>query len=224
MGWSLSAFNQGSNSLFEIIVDQIEEEVLDHLENNTLAAKPAYKPVLQNDMPPPHEEYARMARYITHNANWGAMATISVREPIVGFPFANIFSLSDGPVGESSGVPYMYLTPLEISVHDLKQNRKASLTMSLAQGNFCSKMNYDPEDPRCAHIIITGEVMKVDKNTEEGKFAERALFSRHPVMPEWPEDHGFYFAKMNISNILLLDFFGGAKTVPLDDYFAAEPK
>ena len=74
-----------------------------------------------------------MARYITHQANWGAVATTSVREPIVGFPFANIFSVSDGPVDHSSGVPYLYISPWEISAHDLKKDNKASLTMSLAQ-------------------------------------------------------------------------------------------
>jgi hypothetical protein len=75
----------------------------------------------------------RMARYITHKSNWGALATMAVREPIVGFPFANIFSLSDGPLDKSSGVPYMYISPWEISAHDLKQNNKTSITMSLAQ-------------------------------------------------------------------------------------------
>ena len=42
----------------------------------------------------------RMARYICHNSEWAAMATIAAREPIVGYPFANIFSVSDGPVGK----------------------------------------------------------------------------------------------------------------------------
>jgi len=177
-----------------------------------------------DDDPPPHSQVARMARYITHKSNWCALATMSVREPTVGFPFANIFSMSDGPLDKSSGVPYMYISPWEISAHDLKQNNKTSITMSLAQGNYCSRMNYDPEDPRCAHVIITGYFVKLDENSEEGQFAKTALFSRHPIMPEWPEDHGFFFAKLEIENILVLDFFGGAKTVPIEDYFSASPK
>ena len=49
------------------------------------------------------------------------MATISTRSATLGFPFANVFSVSDGSnVKDSSGIPYMYLTPLELSVHDLK--------------------------------------------------------------------------------------------------------
>jgi len=186
----------------------------DELSNNT---------IVEDDGPPPHREVARMARYITHKSNWCALATMAVREPIVGFPFANIFSLSDGPLDKSSGVPYMYISPWEISAHDLRQNNKTSITMSLAQGNYCSKMNYDPEDPRCAHVILTGTFVKLTADSEEGQFAKTALFSRHPIMPEWPEDHGFFFAKLEIKNILVLDFFGGAITVPLEDYFNANP-
>ena len=42
-------------------------------------------------------------------------------------------------------------------------------------------------------------------------------------MPEWPEDHGWFFAKLDIKNIIVLDFFGGAITVSLEDYYNAEP-
>jgi len=201
--------NFGTNNIIDIF-GMTDYDVV----NNTLT---------NDDDPPPHAEVARMARYITHKSNWCALATVSVREPTVGFPFANIFSVSDGPLDKSSGVPYMYISPWEISAHDLRQSNKTSITMSLAQGNYCSKMNYDPEDPRCAHVILTGVFTKLDEKSKEGQFAKTALFSRHPIMPEWPEDHGFFFAKLEIKNILVLDFFGGAKTVPLDDYFAATP-
>jgi len=201
--------NFGTNNVIDIY-GVTENEVV----NNTFIA---------DDDPPPHSEVARMARYITHKSNWCALATVSVREPIVGFPFANIFSVSDGPLDNSSGVPYMYISPWEISAHDLRHNNQTSITMSLAQGTYCSRMNYDPEDPRCAHVILTGVFVKVEENTEEEQFAKVALFSRHPIMPEWPEDHGFFFAKLEIKNILVLDFFGGAKTVPVDEYFSATP-
>ena len=61
------------------------------------------------------------------------MATMAAREPIMDFPFANIFSMSDGPIDSSTGVPYMYLMPLELSAIDLSHNEKASLTMTMAQ-------------------------------------------------------------------------------------------
>lgn len=71
---------------------------------------------------PPPEEAARMARFVLHNCDWGALATLSAQEGLRGRPFANIFSLSDGPPGRlsGSGVPYLYLTDMEISVQDLE--------------------------------------------------------------------------------------------------------
>lgn len=70
---------------------------------------------------PPHEDAARVARYVAHQCDWGALATLSAREPLRGRPFANVFSLSDGPPGpRGSGVPYFYLTALEVSVQDLQ--------------------------------------------------------------------------------------------------------
>ena len=52
--------------------------------------------------------------------DWAAMATISTRRAITGYPFANVFSVSDGKdFHESTGIPYMFLTKLEMSVHDL---------------------------------------------------------------------------------------------------------
>ena len=125
------------------------------------------------------------------------MATISTREPTVGSPFANVFSISDGlNISDSTGIPYLYLTPLEISVHDLKKDNRASLTMSLAQGKYCDRKRYDPEDPRCAHIVLTGKIVRVTKETEQ-LFAKKALFERHPEMKDWPKGK----EKQNFKNI-----------------------
>ena len=192
-------------------------------------------------LPPPHDQVARMARFIAHNSDWAALATIATREPIMGFPFANVLSISDGPLDNSTGVPYIYISPWEISARDLSHNNKASLTMSLAQVNhnflqiphlhtinicqsgYCAKMDYDPEDPRCAHVILTGEFIKLEPESEEEEFARNALFTRHPIMPDWPAGHHWFFAKIDIQNILILDWFGGAVTVPVQDYFEVKP-
>jgi len=156
-----------------------------------------------------------------HVSDWTTMATFSVQMP--GYPKANVFSVSDGTLGNSSGIPYFYLSDMEISVHDLEKNNKASITMSLAQGDYCQKKSLDPEDPRCAHLILTGKVVTLDENTEEYKFAKEGLFSRHSAMSSWPSNHGWTVRKLEIENIMLLDFFGGVKTVELKDYLTATP-
>ena len=63
---------------------------------------------------------------------------------------------------------------------------------------------------------------QVKANSTEEAFARDALFKRHPEMSSWPDDHGWFFAKMNMSSILVLDYFGGVKTVTLKDYFNAD--
>ena len=69
----------------------------------------------------------------------------------------------------------------------MQQDDRASLTMSLAQGAYCDRKNLDPEDPRCAHVILTGTVVKVEEGSKEDEFARKALFTRHPDMPGWPK-------------------------------------
>jgi len=209
--------NFGLNKMFDVfgytsndIADIMEDEEVPDNRGDT-------------HLPPPHDQVARMARYITHNSDWAALATIATRDPIIGFPFANVLSISDGPVDNSTGVPYIYISPWEISARDLAHNNKASLTMSLAQSGYCAKMNFDPEDPRCAHVILTGEFIKLDPESEEEMFARNALFTRHPIMPDWPAGHHWFFAKIDIQNILILDWFGGAVTVPVQEYFEAKP-
>lgn len=84
---------------------------------------------------PPHDQVARVARFVAHRCDWASMATVSTHKPVVGQPFSNVFSVSDGPVGSGTGVPYMYLTHMEISVQDLQV--KPAL-MTLRQGK-CQK-------------------------------------------------------------------------------------
>ena len=75
---------------------------------------------------PPHEDVARVARFVANQCDWASMATISTRDPVKGQPFSNAFSVSDGPVGFGTGVPYMYLTRMEISVQDLQVSKRIS--------------------------------------------------------------------------------------------------
>ncbi|KAM4559092.1 protein CREG2 [Odontesthes bonariensis] len=171
--------------------------------------------------PPPHQETAKTARYISHYSDWGHLATISTQDKIKGIPFGNIFSVSDGPLDNSTGVMYFYVTPMDYTVADLKSNPYASLTFSEAEGDFCRQMVYDPEDPRCARLTLTGKMVEVAP--EELAFAKEAMFSRHPVMAKWPVGHKWFFMKMDLIQVWLQDWIGGVSLIPLEDYFKATP-
>lgn len=174
--------------------------------------------------PPPHNQSAKLARYIVHHSDWASLATMSTRDPTKGYPFSNVFSISDGAnVEKSTGIPYLYLTSMEMSVVDLKVNNKASMSMSLAQGHYCMNKELDPQDPPCGRVILTGTIVTIPDESEEVEIAKNALFERHPAMKDWPEDHGFYFGKMNIEHVTLLAWFGGPVHVPVKDYFDANP-
>lgn len=168
---------------------------------------------------PPRENAALVARFVTNVCDWGALATISTQEGVRGRPFADVLSLSDGPPGKGSGVPYFYLSPLQQSVGNLQENPYATLTMSLAETNFCRKYGFDPQSPLCAHIILSGTVIKVSET--EMDVAKNSLFIRHPEMKTWPSSHNWFFAKLNITNIWVLDYFGGPKIVTPAEYYNA---
>lgn len=69
------------------------------------------------------------------------MATISTHKPVVGQPFSNVFSVSDGPRGSGSGVPYMYLTRMEISVHDLEVSLTQDISVKTGTEPSCSEVS-----------------------------------------------------------------------------------
>ncbi|KAL6481473.1 hypothetical protein MHYP_G00095530 [Metynnis hypsauchen] len=135
---------------------------------------------------PPHEEVARMARFVVNRCDWASMATISTHEPVKGQPFSNAFSISDGAPGNGTGTPYMYLTHMEISVQDLQVNPQASMSVSLAQTTFCKHKGYDPQSPLCAHIILSGSVQEV--NGTEAEIAKWSLLTTTIKPPHMPTD------------------------------------
>jgi hypothetical protein len=50
--------------------------------------------------------------------------------------------------------------------------------------------------------------------------AKEALFQRHAGMREWPDDHEWIVAKMDVQDVWLIDYFGGATVISVQDYMA----
>jgi hypothetical protein len=173
--------------------------------------------------PPPHEETARMARYIVHNSDWCVMAYNSQHAMTSGFPMGTLFSVSDGPLGNGKGTPYVYVSELVEAIQDLHNDSRCSFTMSLAQGDYCKQKKLDPQDPLCAQVTLVGRMDRVQNGTTDWVFAQDALFSRHPEMLLWPKDHNFFIMKLHIERIRLLDYFGGHTYVDVDDYYDVTP-
>ncbi len=172
--------------------------------------------------PPSPFDKAATARWITHNTDWGTLSTItgSSRER-PGSPFANIASHSDGSPSKSTGTVYFLKSPLDASIKDVMENNLVSFAISEMQTGYCQGKEYDAEDPRCARLSLNGRLVQVTKESDEMEVAKTAMFSRHPVMKTWyngaAEDmHQFGFWKLDLEEIWLVDFFGGAALIDMD--------
>jgi hypothetical protein len=80
----------------------------------------------------------------------------------------------------------------------------------------------DPENPICARLTLTGELVVIDKGSAEYDFASQALFQRHTTMANWPRDHNWIIFKMDIQDVWLIDYFGGAAIISPADYFGVD--
>ena len=184
---------------------------------------------------------AKTARWMVHSLDWGVVSTISSRlggddegshrRPV---PFGNVYSFVDGSCDKATGVPYLYGTYMDQSFADTKSNDMVSLTLSESSlSSVCPRESGDldscmlgtkygdPENPVCARLTLTGKLVALEENSKEHDFAKNALFERHSSMKYWPDGHGWVIAKIDIEDIWLIDYFGGATILDPTDYFAA---
>ena len=57
-----------------------------------------------------------------------------------------------------TGIPLIYISPMDVAAKDFTINPNVSFTFSEAEGHWCHKNKIDPEDPRCARIHLFGKV------------------------------------------------------------------
>lgn len=164
---------------------------------------------------PNYTDVAAVARWQVNQASWGVLATTSLH--LNGTAFGNPVSLADA-LGD--GTPYFYVSMLDASMQDLAVDPRVTLTLSEASID-CQTLQYDPEDPRCVRLSLTGTM--VNTTGDEATKAKAALFSKHPSMKWWPSDHSWLVTKLSIEHIWIIDYFGGATDLSIADYTKATP-
>jgi hypothetical protein len=171
--------------------------------------------VIDGLKPPPAIKHVATARYMTTTLDWGVLSTTSVHLGGVAFGNPNSF------VALSNGSLFFYVAGQDASMIDVAKNNSVSFTLSEAQipGKCNSTSTLDPEDPRCARLVFSGTFVKATATDE----LKTAMFGRHPAMKSWPAGHAFYFGTLNIADIWLIDFFGGASNIKPADYFSYKP-
>lgn len=55
-------------------------------------------------------------------SDWVSIATISTQESIKGFPYVSLKSFSDGTKDNSTGIPFLYMTDMDVSGKDVLVN------------------------------------------------------------------------------------------------------
>jgi len=113
-------------------------------------------------------------------------------------------------------------------MEDIRENNLVSFVISGKQAaGYCDRARegegetYDAEDPRCARLSLCGPLVEVN-DPDEIEVAKEAMFSRHPVMKTWytsddtEDSHRFSFWRLELEEIWLVDFYGGAAQISID--------
>ncbi|XP_075708808.1 protein CREG2 [Rhinoderma darwinii] len=162
------------------------------------------------------------ARILAHKSKWGTLATLSTQETIQGLPFGRVLLTSDGPMDNSTGVPYFYISPKSSFIADLMKNPIVSFTCTDPDGDIFRETITDPQDPQCAALTLIGQMVNVQPDGAD--FAKKALYSRHPIMRKWSQSYNCLLMKMNIEHIYVTDCYGGVYSLPLEDYYKVNIK
>lgn len=199
-------------------------------DNDGCACEPAKRPDVA--------QKAATARWMVHSLDWGVVSSISSRlgsgdaDASQAIPFGNVYSFVDGSCDRATGIPYLYGTYMDQTFKDTLNNDKVALTLSESSlASVCPHRTIqdscvlgsqfgDPENPLCARLTLTGRLVPLEGASDEHGFAESAFFERHPSMKAWP-NHGWVIARIEIEDIWLIDYFGGATVVDPKEYFAA---
>lgn len=165
---------------------------------------------------------AELARYLVHKNSYSIVATNSIH--LDGHVFSNVASCSDGIGDNSTGRIFFYLTLMDPTGADLKEDPSAAVTFAQAQLTGASSCGMtDPEDPTCAKLTIGGNIVQVQEGADKD-FALKALFSRNPAMSDWPAEHGWIVFEMIPEDIIIFSHYGGSARISPLEYFAASPK
>ena len=158
------------------------------------------------------EAKAETARWIINNARWGYVTSLKDSKPQ-----GQVLSIAD-----SSGRPFFYL------MGGAGDAFSASLTISqaaldlTATSNSCQASKLDPEDPRCAKLTVSGTMTKA--MGDDIALGKAALFAKHPAMKQWPVGHGFTVYELKLTDLWMIDFYGGGGAIDTKMYYAAKPK
>lgn len=169
---------------------------------------------------------ANRARWVVHNSLFTTVSTLSEDG---GGTFGNIRSVTDGAtLGRSTGRPVFNLPDVDPAAVNLHSNdMTVALTFSEAaihervtsDGQTCA--GQDAGSPTCAQVVIYGKAKPLAEGSAEYKAALKNFGKSHPLA-SWLSEGGSHMSgsyyTIEPTRISILDFFGGAVDVKVDEY------
>ena len=160
------------------------------------------------------EAAAQTARWVANNAIWGYLTTEGDDKKLD----SSVASYSDGALGKSTGRFFFYL---------MGTMKPFVGALTIGESAFAGTCGFagskiDPEDPRCAKITLSGSLAKATGADEAA--GKAALFARHPQMKTWPASHGFAVYELKLTDLWMIDFYGGGANVTVEEFLKAVPK
>jgi len=188
--------------------------------------------VAPHDVPAWNQKVAR-TRWIVGHSLWTTVSTTSVR--LNGAAWGNIRSIVDGELSttleDSTGTPVFYLpTPDPTNVDVLHD---ATIALSFSEASLTERLDpethtkvcngLDPMDPLCGQVMMVGTAVKIDGTPAT---TLHAFKTRHPLAP-WLSEGGAHtggnYYTIQPTYITLLDYYGGATDISIDEYLAWTP-
>lgn len=77
-----------------------------------------------------------IARYLAHYSDWGIISAFSAEYGAI--PFGTLQSFADGPINNSTGIPFFYVSPMSDTYKNAQFNSSISLTLTEASGSYCA--------------------------------------------------------------------------------------
>lgn len=168
---------------------------------------------------PKWNNYATRARWIAHHSKWSTIATVSSSSV-----FGNIRSIADGiDLSASTGRPHFYLPDDDALTVNMKANDN-QIVISLSEASLAQRVGDDDgrpcggqELPLCAQLALYGKAVPIQFDRELANQFKHT----HPLA-SWMAEGGSHMSgsyyTIEISKIVILDYFGGFHEVGVEDY------
>lgn len=186
----------------------------------------------QDKIVPKWNNFATRARWITHHSKWSTIAAVvAPSEEMISSSsvFGNIRSIADGiNLSTSTGCPKFYLPDADALAINMKANDN-HIVISLSEASLAQRVGDNDgrpcggqELPLCAQVALYGKAVPISFDRDLANQFKHT----HPLA-SWMAEGGSHMSgsyyTIDISKVVILDYFGGFHEIGVEDYLNSKP-